>query len=229
MWIMHVFWVVLLHANGGDLDVAFVARRWSKASIFLSLYFGSRDCLFVRAPDSWSKGCEFESRQVRRENFLLQSQFCVLTFIRCPFHPRVIAVARKRPRSFCQKCRYTRTPLTQRSRSGLTMPLSRHSVGTYQETSSHATRREQSVTVVLARWATVYWSWPKDGINVRELISTLKKKKKRRRGMSCRTFSQNPRTRGKNHHHHFGSLSCYVCCQWINIVCLESLDSNCLS
>ena len=35
----------------------------------------------------------------------------------------------------------THTPLTQRSRSGLTMPLSRHSVGTYQETSSHATRQ----------------------------------------------------------------------------------------
>ena len=34
----------------------------------------------------------------------------------------------------------THTPLTQRSRSGLTMPLSRHSVGTYQETSSHASR-----------------------------------------------------------------------------------------
>ena len=33
------------------------------------------------------------------------------------------------------------THLTQRSRSGLTMPLSRHSVGTYQETSSHATRQ----------------------------------------------------------------------------------------
>ena len=33
------------------------------------------------------------------------------------------------------------TPLTQPSRSGLTMPLSRHSVGTYQETSSHATRQ----------------------------------------------------------------------------------------
>ena len=31
------------------------------------------------------------------------------------------------------------TPMTQRSRSGLTMPLSRHSVGTYPETSSHAT------------------------------------------------------------------------------------------
>ena len=34
----------------------------------------------------------------------------------------------------------TYTPLTQRSRSGLTMALCRHSVGTYQETSSHATR-----------------------------------------------------------------------------------------
>ena len=35
----------------------------------------------------------------------------------------------------------TYTPLTQRSRSGLTMPLCRHSVGTYQQTSSHATRQ----------------------------------------------------------------------------------------
>ena len=35
----------------------------------------------------------------------------------------------------------THTPLIQQSRSRLTMPLSRHSVGTYQETSSHATRQ----------------------------------------------------------------------------------------
>ena len=33
----------------------------------------------------------------------------------------------------------THTPFTQRRWSGLTMLLSRHSVGTYQETSSHAT------------------------------------------------------------------------------------------
>ena len=33
------------------------------------------------------------------------------------------------------------TPLTQRSRRGLTMPLSRPSVGTYQETNSHASRQ----------------------------------------------------------------------------------------
>ena len=35
----------------------------------------------------------------------------------------------------------THKPLTQRSRRGLTMPLSKHSVGTYPETSSHATCR----------------------------------------------------------------------------------------
>ena len=40
---------------------------------------GQRESLLVRAPDSRSKGCEFESLQKRRENFLLQSQPCVLT------------------------------------------------------------------------------------------------------------------------------------------------------
>ena len=70
---------------------------------------GSRDSLLVRAPDSWSKGCEFESRRQRRENFLLQSQLCVLTLIRCPYHPRVTAVARKRSRWFCQKYRWQDT------------------------------------------------------------------------------------------------------------------------
>ena len=33
-----------------------------------------------------------------------------MTLIRCPFHPRVTAVVRKRPRSFCQKCRWQVTP-----------------------------------------------------------------------------------------------------------------------
>ena len=36
---------------------------------------------------------------------------------------------------------YTHTPLAQQSWSGLTMPPSRHSVGTYQETSSHTTHQ----------------------------------------------------------------------------------------
>ena len=35
-----------------------------------------------------------------------------LTFyaVRCPFHPRVTAVARKRPRLFCKKCKWQVTP-----------------------------------------------------------------------------------------------------------------------
>ena len=71
----------------------------------------SRDSLLVRASDSWSKGCEFESRQERRGNFLLRCQLCVLTLTRRPFHPRVTAVAHKRPRSVCHhKCRWQVTP-----------------------------------------------------------------------------------------------------------------------
>ena len=41
-----------------------------------------------------------------RGNFLLQRNFLCWLLFRYPFHPRVIAVARKRPRSFCQKCRW---------------------------------------------------------------------------------------------------------------------------
>ena len=72
--------------------------------------------------------------------------FCVLTLIRCPFHLRGTTVARKGPGHSAQSAGgrlhlNTHTPLTQRSRSGLTMPLSRHCLGTYLETSSHATRQ----------------------------------------------------------------------------------------
>ena len=56
---------------------------------------------------SLERGCRFESQQ---ENFLLQSQLCVLTLIRCLFHPLVNAVAYKRPQSFWQKCRWQVTP-----------------------------------------------------------------------------------------------------------------------
>ena len=54
---------------------------------------GSRNSMLVRASDSWSKGWKFESQQKRWDNFLLQSQLCALTLIRCLFHPCVTAVA----------------------------------------------------------------------------------------------------------------------------------------
>ena len=62
------------------------------------------------ASDSSSKGCEFESRQERRKNVLFRGQLCVLTLIRCPFHPLVTGVARKKRRSFCRKCRWQVIP-----------------------------------------------------------------------------------------------------------------------
>ena len=145
----------------------------------------------------------------QQENFLLQSQICVLTLIRCQFHPRNTAVACKRPghsaKSTGGRLHLNKhTPLTWWSQSWLTMPLSRHSMGTIQETAHTQLIRKHWVTVISACWATVDWSWPKSGISVLKLISTSEKKRRKLR-MNCWTFSQNPYARRKSHHHH--------CCQ----------------
>ena len=63
-----------------------------------------RDSLLVTAPDSLIERLRVQIPQERRENFLLQK--CMLLLNRCPFYPRATAVARKRPRSFCQKWRW---------------------------------------------------------------------------------------------------------------------------
>ena len=83
---MHMVWVCQCDHN----DVCPRCWVWTTK-------WGSRDSLLVRAPDSWSKGCEFESQQEWQGNFLLQSRLCVLTLIQCPFHPQVTPVACKRP------------------------------------------------------------------------------------------------------------------------------------
>ena len=59
----------------------------------------TRDRKVASSNPGWSGGRIFFS-----------SQLCVPTLIRCPFHPRVTAMARKRPRSICQKCRWRVTP-----------------------------------------------------------------------------------------------------------------------
>ena len=101
----------------------------------------------------------------------------------CPFHPVLpqwhvkdlghsakSAGSRLHPNAHAQ-------PLTQQCRSGLTTPLSRHSLGTYPKTSSHANLswniRSQSFQL-----AEPLWTDPdiKSGISVCELISIKKKK-----------------------------------------------------
>ena len=60
------------------------------------------------------------------------------------------------------------------------MPLSRHSVGTYQETSSHTTRQGTLGNSRLSSLSHCVDPGLKSGISVRDLIFTLKKKKKRK-------------------------------------------------
>ena len=56
-----------------------------------------------RAPELWSKGCRFESRQERQENFLLWNQLSVPTLVSVSVPPHVTTEACKRSQSFCQK------------------------------------------------------------------------------------------------------------------------------
>ena len=91
------------------------------------------DSLLVERRTCDSKGYDFESRQERRENFLFKS--AVLTLIQCPFHSVLPQWHVKDPGYSAKRAGgrlhlNTHTPLTQRSRSGLTM-LYGHSLGTY--------------------------------------------------------------------------------------------------
>ena len=104
--------------------------------------------LVVIEPDSWSKGCEFESWQERREIFFFffsrVNFMCWLFFDACStpvlpqWHLKVPGHSAKS--AGVRIDLNTHTPLNKQSRSGLTMPLSRHNVKTYPETSSHANR-----------------------------------------------------------------------------------------
>ena len=97
----------------------------------------------------------------------------------------------------------TRTSMSQWSRNGLNMPLSRHSVGTYPETSTHTTCQEfgHSHLSLMSHCGLVLdnelnkYGWAK-------LHFSEKKKKKRRHRINGLTLSQSPRKRGKSHHDH---------------------------
>ena len=101
----------------------------------------------------------------------------MLTLIRCPFHTRVTAVARKRPRSFCKKCRWQVTPkhaytLDPSKSEWADYAAVQAERGNLSRNSSGNTRSQSS------QLAEPLWIDPglKSGISVRELISTLKKK-----------------------------------------------------
>ena len=76
------------------------------ALLYYPHYRVSRDSSVVRVSDSWLKGRKFESQQEWRENFFSRVNFLCWLLFQYPFHLRVTAVACKRSRSFCQKCRW---------------------------------------------------------------------------------------------------------------------------
>ena len=128
-----------LCVNGRQIDIEPALSLTFTLNLHYIALYHCRDSLLVRKPDSWSKGCKFESR-------FFSSRLCALTLIRCPFYPILPQWHVKDLGHFAKSAGgrlhlNTHTPFTWRRRSGLTMPLSRHSVGTYRETSSHATRQ----------------------------------------------------------------------------------------
>ena len=125
----------------------------------------------------------------------------MLTLIRCPFHPCATAVARKRPWSFCQKSRwqvrpkhaYTLDPTKSEWGDYAAVQARRGNLSGNERTrNSSGNTRPQSSELAESLWTDLGL---KSGINVNELISTLKKQCSR--GMNGRTFSQNTRKRGK--------------------------------
>ena len=124
------------------------------------------------------------------------------------------AVARKRPWSFCQKCRWQVTP-----KHAYTLDPTKSEWADYAAvqawcgnlSGNELTRNSSGNTQPQSsELAEPLWTDPclKSGTSVHDLISTSKKKKKnRRRWMNCKTFSPNPRTRGKSHHHQWTPLS----------------------
>ena len=107
--------------------------------LLISLLFGFHDedsSTVGRAPDLWSKCPRFNSRLERREFFLLQSYVLCWFLFSVRSTPALPQWHIKDPGHSAESAGdrlhlNIHTPLTQRSRRGLTM-LSRHSVRTYK-------------------------------------------------------------------------------------------------
>ena len=151
--------------------------------------WGSRDSLLVRAPDLWSKGCEFECRQelwdnfaFSRDNFVCWHLFGVSSTSLLPqWHINDPSHSAKSASGSLQL--NTHRSFTQWSQSGLKIyccpgimlePIPKQADAQLV--------REHSVTVISARWAAVDWSWPNKWKQCARDNLHLKKKKKARAG-----------------------------------------------
>ena len=110
----------------------------------------------------------------------------MLTLIRCPFHPRVTAEARKGIRLFCQKCRWQVTP-----KQTYTLDPTKSEWADYAAVqakcgnlSGNELTRDLSGNIrpQSSQLVEPLWTDPglKSGISVRDLISASKRKKKKK-------------------------------------------------
>ena len=107
------------------------------------------------------------------------------TLIRCPFHHRVTAVACKRSRSFCQKCRWQVTPIHVYNLDPMKSELADYAAvhaecGNLSE-NKLTCNSSGNTWPQLSQHAEPLWTDPglkrlKSEISVCDLISTLKKK-----------------------------------------------------
>ena len=106
----------------------------------------SWDSLFIRAPDSWLKVVSSNLDGSGGRIFFSRVYFVCWLLFGVHSTPMSLQWHEKDPGHSAKSAGgwlhlNMHTPLTQWSGSGLTMLLCRHSVGTYQETSSHATHQ----------------------------------------------------------------------------------------
>ena len=136
-------------SSSGRADQKLRRFQLQKCIFFFNFYsfYGSRDSLLVRVPDSWSKKVA-SSNPGRSGGWIVFSRVnfvCWLllgvrsTHVLPQWH--VIDRGHSAKSAGGRLHLNTHIPLTQRSRSGLTMLLYRHSVGTYKESSSHTTHQ----------------------------------------------------------------------------------------
>ena len=130
--------------------------------------YGSRDVLVERRTRGWKVASSNPGQERRGIFFFSRVNFlCWLLFgVRCtPLLPQWHV---KKPGQSAKSADgrlhlNEHTPLTERSRDGLTMPLSRHSEGRAIGKRAHTQLvKENSTTVVSARWATVERSGRKE-------------------------------------------------------------------
>ena len=121
----------------------------------------------------------------------------MVDLIRWPFHPRVTAVARKRPWSFCRKCRWQFTPKHAYTFDPAKSGWAHYAVvqaeygnlsGNELTRNSSGYTQSQSSQLAEPLWTK---SGLKSGISLSELISTFKKKgkKKKKKAQAGNEFS----------------------------------------